>query len=278
VKKGSCGAHVIVVEEMSQLNTYLWNDLAKVALKGVQFVLLGDWAQMDAVLDTWGGMAVKDGTLEKSDLMHELVGGHRLTLTRNRRSDPPLFDFYTGLRCGTPEARDLREALFEARALFPVTEQSAEYTLCISHATRVEINRVRNGKLKPKRAVLYKYTGEDDKQQSMYIWPGMQLIGAGGKCKKCVLHYVDQVNEEGLLVHYKVKDDEGVETEVPVKLSQATAVKCLRPAWALTFASVQGLTLRGRVRLLDTDHSHFVLKHLYVGSSRATAASLLEVC
>jgi deoxyribodipyrimidine photolyase-like uncharacterized protein len=93
-----------------------------------------------------------------------------------------------------------------------------------------------------------------------------------------VLHYVDEVTEEGLQVHYKVKDEEGEEIKVPVKLTQATAIKCLRPAWALTFASVQGLTLGGRVRLLDTDHSHFVLKHLYVGSSRATAASLLEVC
>ena len=269
---------MIVVEEMSQLNTYLWNDLAKVALKGVQFVLLGDWAQMDAVLDTWAGMAVKDGTLEKSDLMHELAGGHRLTLTRNRRSDPPLFDFYVGLKCGTPEARDLREALCEARAMFPVTDKMAEYTLCISHTNRVEINRVMNKKLKPKGAILYNYRGDDDKQQSIYIWQGMQLIGSGGKCKKCVLHYVDEVTDDNLLVHYKVNNEEGVETQVPVKLTQAAALKCLRPAWALTFASVQGLTLRGRVRLLDTDHSHFVLKHLYVGSSRATAASLLEVC
>jgi hypothetical protein len=219
VKKGGCGAHVIFVEEMSQTNTYLWNDLAKVALKDIQFVVLGDWAQMDAVLDTWAGMAVEDGTLERSDLMHELARGHRLTLTRNRRSDPPLFDFYTGLRCGTPEARDLDDALFEARALFPLTDQLADYTLCISHAARKEINKRMNVNRMQEGAILYKYEGEDEKQQSMYIWPGMQLIGAGGKCKKCVLHIVDEVTEQGLTAHYNLKDEEGVETEVPVKLT-----------------------------------------------------------
>ena len=41
-----------------------------------------------------------------------------------------------------------------------------------------------NVKLRQPGAVLYKYEGEDEKQQSMYIWEGMQLIGAGGKCKK----------------------------------------------------------------------------------------------
>ncbi len=147
----------------------------------MQFVLLGDWAQMDAVLDTsGGGMAVKDGTLERSDLMHELAGGHRLTLTRNRRSDPPLFDFYTGLRCGTPGARDLREALSEARVLFPVTEQLAEYTLCISHETRKAINKVMNVKLKQRGAVLYKYAG-GGRQATVYVHLGGHAIDRGGR-------------------------------------------------------------------------------------------------
>ena len=90
-----------------------------------------------------------------------------------------------------------------------------------------------NVKLRQPGAILYKYEGEDEKQQSMFIWAGMQLIGAGGKCKKCVMHYVDKVFDEELLVHYKMKDEEGVETEVPVKLTQTAAIKSLRPAWAL---------------------------------------------
>jgi hypothetical protein len=53
--------------------------------------------------------------------------------------------------------------------------------------------------------------------------------------------------------------------------------KCVRLAHCLTYASSQGLTLRGRVRL-ETLGAHFGIKHLYVGASRATSSDLLEVC
>ena len=46
---------------------------------------------------------------------------------------------------------------------------------------------------------------------------------------------------------------------------------------AITYASCQGLTLRGRVWLCDTLNPHFSVKHLYVGASRATSAELLSV-
>ena len=60
-------------------------------------------------------------------------------------------------------------------------------------------------------------------------------------------------------------------------MSPEMAIRSLRPAFACTYASIQGLTLRGRVRLEDTEHKHFGIVQLYVGGSRATAASLLEI-
>ena len=59
-------------------------------------------------------------------------------------------------------------------------------------------------------------------------------------------------------------------------LTYEQAVQSLRLCYALTYASCQGLTLPGVVRL-DTKSEHFTLKHLYVGLSRATAADLVEV-
>ena len=50
----------------------------------------------------------------------------------------------------------------------------------------------------------------------------------------------------------------------------------MHSAYALTYASCQGLTLPGVVRL-DTRSNHFTLKHLYVGLSRATGADLVEI-
>jgi hypothetical protein len=51
---------------------------------------------------------------------------------------------------------------------------------------------------------------------------------------------------------------------------------CLRLSHCITYASCQGLTLQGRVRL-ETAGAHFGIKHLYVGASRATSSALLEV-
>jgi hypothetical protein len=53
-------------------------------------------------------------------------------------------------------------------------------------------------------------------------------------------------------------------------------VRSLRLPYALTYASCQALTLKGVVRL-ETESSNMTLRHLYVGISRATAASLVEV-
>jgi hypothetical protein len=61
-----------------------------------------------------------------------------------------------------------------------------------------------------------------------------------------------------------------------LQLSHEQAVKSLRLAYALTYASCQGLTLRGVVRL-ETDSPNFTMKHLYVGISRAVGADLVEV-
>ena len=57
----------------------------------------------------------------------------------------------------------------------------------------------------------------------------------------------------------------------------AELLRSTRPCHAITYASCQGLTLRGRVWLCDTLNPHFSVKHLYVGASRCTGAELLSV-
>jgi ATP-dependent exoDNAse (exonuclease V) alpha subunit len=98
----------------------------------------------------------------------------------------------------------------------------------------------------------------------MYLWPGIQLIGAGHRCLKGMFYEVAAV------------DDVHVELTNGLKLTHEQALKSLRLSYALTYASCQGLTLKGVVRL-DTQSPNFTLKHLYVGISRATSASLVEV-
>ena len=100
------------------------------------------------------------------------------------------------------------------------------------------------------------------------LWPGLQLLGASGKCIKGVFYKVKTATAEGIVVTGAAGD---------IAVPPEKVCTWLRLAYAVTYAGCQGLTLEGVVRLEDTGSPHFSLKHLYVGSSRATAASLLEV-
>ena len=67
----------LVVEEITQLDMALWADLACVGLNAdVKFLLLGDFRQLPAVLDSWAGRPIS-APLEHSQLIRDLAGGHR---------------------------------------------------------------------------------------------------------------------------------------------------------------------------------------------------------
>ncbi len=267
VRAGAVRCNALVCEELSMIDVQLWADLALVRFKGVQFICAGDFAQYQPVCEAWAGCPVAEGSLQSSAMLQEMCGSNRLTLTENRRSDARLFAFYTGLLCGTPCARGLQEALADARAQFPVTERRADYTIVMSHRRRVQLNASEVKRRKPEEAVYIRAptaTVGGNQAQSMWVWPGQQLVGAGAKCAKGLFFEVGAVTEDRVTLS-------GGE-----KLTFAEAVQCLRLPYALTFASVQSLTLPGVVRL-DCGSSHLTLRHIYVGISRATAADLVEV-
>ena len=54
------------------------------------------------------------------------------------------------------------------------------------------------------------------------------------------------------------------------------AAKMLRLTYALTYASIEGMTLFGVVRLHDLNHAHMCWRKLNVGLSRGTAANQME--
>ncbi|CAE8637016.1 unnamed protein product [Polarella glacialis] len=231
VRAGGCHCHVLVVEELSQIDVQLWADLAPVRFKGKAFICCGDLGQFQAVSESWAKSTVPEGALQDSHMQLEMCDANRLTLTENKRSDEKLA-FYTGLRC--------------------VTE---------------ELNRMQNQLTKPPGVTFIRApppTRAGNQPQSMWLWPGQQqLIGAGGKCLKGLFYSVLEVTEDTVALEDQT-------------LTHQKAVRSLRLAHALTHASCQGLTLRGRVRL-ETESPNMTLRHLYVGISRATAASLVEV-
>lgn len=261
---GSVQCDVLVCEEITQMEVQLWADVCKFSLaEGVAFILCGDFNQFGAIAEHWAGGYVPAGALRNSDMLLDMCGSNRLTLLENKRSDQILYDFYTSL-----STRRLADALFEARRLFPVTDEPPDTTLVISHGRRRFLNAKRNAADAPLDAEFFKApvgAATGNGPQSCFLWPGLRMIGAGGLVKKGVFVIITDVTEDGVTL------DNGV------KLTREQSIRSIRLSSCLTYASVQGLTLEGRVRLDCTESNHFTWKHLYVGASRCTAHNLLEV-
>ena len=264
VRNGRCQLHWLVIEEVTQMDTGLWADVACVALdRGVQFLLMGDFRQLPAVLDSFAGARV-ERPLKDSDLLQDLAGGYC------HRSDERIFQFISWLRVGEAEEVPLAEAVRVARREFPrPAGQHPDVCLVLSHAHRVQINERENRRLAPADAVLIEHQAPGapttNAPQTMRVWPGLRLVGAGGKVAK------------GTFVRVAEADAERVTLDGGQQFAHAELLRHTRLCHAITYASCQGLTLCGRVWLLDAGTQHFNLRHLYVGASRATSSELLSV-
>ena len=266
----------LVVEEITQLDMALWADLACVGLNAdVKFLLLGDFRQLPAVLDSWAGRPIS-APLEHSQLIRDLAGGHRHELTENMRSDPGIFNFVKWLRVGEEACPTLEQAKARLRELFPSKPGWPDTTLVISHSKRMAVNAAANRALAPQISKLLELETQvihidlgcdkfiptnqtatpQNSPQSMRVWPGLRLI-------------------KGVFVAVAEVEPDGVRLDNGVRLKNQELLRATRPSHAVTYASCQGLTLHNRVRL-DLESCHLTLRHLYVGASRATSSKLLE--
>ena len=144
----------------------------------------------------------------------------------------------------------------------------AEHNLVISHQRRIKINRELNEQLAPPGAIRLEVTGKalrGNSAQTMLLWPGIVLIG----CLAVSRHGI----QNGVLYTVQSVTSEAVVLIGGVSLTHAHAKSCLRLSYAQTYASCQGSEFDGPLRLYDTRHKFFSLKHLFVGLSRAKVAS-----
>ena len=268
VRNGYCNIDWLVAEEITQLDTGLWNDIACVSMnRKIKFLLLGDFRQFPAIMDNFAGTPVQR-ELKHCQLLHDLTDGWHHELTENMRSDPGIFDFLTWLRVDEPREQSLAEALQAARERFP-RQGEPDVSLVISHAHRIRINARDNRRLAPPEAVTIEYPGTGptttNMPQTVRVWPGLKLIGAGGRVTKGIYVHVAEVGPEKIVL-------DGGDS-----FTHTALLKHTRLCHAITYASCQGLTLEGRIFLCDTESPHFTLRHLYVGTSRATSSELLSV-
>ena len=267
IRNGATSCDTLVVEEITQIDVYLFCEIGKLLHKGVQFILLGDFRQFSAICASWSTAPLPDDALKQSDLLFELAGGNRVTLTENRRSDPTIFEFIKGLRIDERDEKPRHEAVAEAKRLFPGTGARADYTLVMSH--RIELNAWCN-QMDSERPdaveikVESRHQTDHNAPQNFKLWPGLRLIGAGHKVPK------------GIFVVVKACDADRVVLDNDLTLTHHQVCQSLRLSYAITYASCQGLTLRGRVRL-ETQSGFLTTRHLYVGVSRGTSSELVEV-
>ena len=94
---GICSANVVWIDEMSQLDCELIAAINRLTYTNVRFLLSGDFNQFAPIGNSFRGSAVEDDAFERSNLLHRMADGNRLTLTECKRSDSQLFNFYTRL-------------------------------------------------------------------------------------------------------------------------------------------------------------------------------------
>ena len=105
--------------------------------------------------------------------------------------------------------------------------------------------------------------------QSMWVWPGLDLLG-------CVL-----LEKHGIrnAVAYTIDslDENTVKLVGGIELSHEDTVHMLRLSHAMTYASCQSRETEGTLCLHDTANTHMTLKHMYVALSRAKKSTLVRV-
>ena len=106
--------------------------------------------------------------------------------------------------------------------------------------------------------------------QEMLLWPGLVLVAVLPEMRQGI--YNSQLLEIKQLSPLKLEClDTGASHEVTTEFCQ----KYLRLSWALVYASLQGRTMRGSLRLMDLEHPRMTSKMLLVALSRARSRDLV---
>jgi len=253
---GSFRRGTVVIDEISQIDPTVAACLEHLRLSDeVRFVLAGDFDQCAPIEPHWKGAPVDPRFLKDSPLLRRWCGGLVFELTRCVRSDPAFFAWYRGLL-----QKPLREAVLGARKAFPV-RGDASWHICLSHAKRRGINGT------VQRRLLDKGLPKVRLDSGLEICEGTRLIFVNNK---------HPLYKNGKVVVVTSVADDGIAFDGG-SLSLVEASACTDLAWAVTAASCQGKTMRGVVRLHDTDSPHFTTTLFYVAASRATGREWLQV-
>ena len=174
------------------------------------------------------------------------------------------------------EDTPIAELVQEARSEFSF-EGAADWELAISDAKRRKICLANNAqqRAKYKREVLTIPTADvqgEDREQTIDLFPGVMLQA---KVRLKQDGFVNGSFHEVVSTSpLQVRD---VDDEQTREVDPAWATEHLFLASCVTQSSVQGRTLRGKVRVHDCGHRHFTHRSLRVCLSRAQHHACLDL-
>ena len=116
--------------------------------------------------------------------------------------------------------------------------------------------------------------------QDALIWPGMVMISrcTNRKLKNALAYVVLGFAKDKVRLGLPESESDRAESEGEwVELTRKAFFRSMRLGYALTYASIQGVTIKTLLALYDTTHPHFDSRHLFVGTSRAIASDMLVV-
>ena len=257
----------LIVDELGLVDSHLFAFLASVSTVVPQLVLAGDWMQLPPVCDQYMGYLVR--SMRGAPFLRQLK--NRLVLAECRRSDWLLFDAYSRLLSPTAT---LQQHLGDIMALFPAIPGPCRVNLVQCHQWRVKLNDRLQMIYVPHRrggvpdALYLPYDPPPQPRlngpQSMYVYPGLQLLGAAN-----VRGLKKGWSYEVVSVDPPVVRDGSADVELQ---SVEDFLHLFRLAFARTYHAAQGLTF-DRVRLWDVTSPYFSKSYLYVGLSRCRTAA-----
>jgi len=271
---------VLIVDEMSMINTTIFAQLAEAAFIGAIYVILGDEGQIAPI----GADVERWKMLPDSDFMHDLTNGLHVTLRKFRRKEKTASGYAPGdlqhflnvgelyPSKGECEETRLRSHIGKIRQLYPYDGRPVTTTLCVTNRRRVRVNASQNERDKPAHAIFCRYEGDDKRQQEMWIWPGLEVQAAKTETKynlkNAVTHHIAEINEDTCKL---------TRGEAAVTVPLADVTKLFRLTYALTIDSSQARTLMGQVLITETEHPHFSLRRCIVALGRSPLAKNIQV-
>ena len=271
----------LVIDEASMIPMHFWVILAALKFLHVEFYIFGDWAgQFKPIFledQKWE-------TMDSSDFLHDLCNGLKINFKKFRRgTDLDHFKFTTSIY-----HTDLESALKKAREKYPDKKTSVKTTLCVTNKFRKHINFMENRteyKEHKHDGVFLECKSNLRKAQAMYVWPGLILQSCCSEKQSNKKFHYDLKN--GLF--YKIKkfdketmtfikldkdmNDTIIEFSIPIDEVPAKLLLC----YAYTYHKSQARTIKGTIRLAQTDHTYFSLRHLIVGLGRSPLGQDVQV-